>query len=299
MTLHIIGNGFDLHHGIESSYSYFCDYAWSHTNGRDYLLGILETCFPQECPNGTLLLWSDLERALGNPDIEAVQKEATEDIEYEDEHEIRFQPAMEDAAGDLVTDMFTAFHDLFEEWVNAIDISFVEADKDLPYFDITGMFLSFNYTETLETVYEIDSNRINHIHGRRNCGDELIVGHCNDVNAYDQLPEEPMVYEYAAFEDVARKVNEQRKDVSHIIDRNHDYWDSLSEIDKVVVYGHSLADVDIPYFKEVIKNIYPDSEWYFSIYFNNDETRMKEEQRVKQFINSVGIDSERCRTFCM
>lgn len=298
-TLHIIGNGFDLRHGIKSRYSDFKDYAWKHCGQRGYHLGVLEKSYPQVNADGELVLWSDLERALGNPDIGAIQAEATEDIEYEEGHEIRYQPQMEDAAGFLVPDVFDTFHGLFDEWVNAISLDDAEPIEHLPNFDAHGMFLSFNYTETLEYLYRVQRNQINYIHGRRNTEDELIVGHCNDVDANSQLPDDPMIYDYQAYETIASLVNEQRKNVSEIIGQNKEYWNGLSVIDKVVVYGHSLADVDMPYLREVAKSVSADVEWYFSIYYRNPEELNAETTRIKNFITEVGIDINNCHTFKM
>ena len=96
MTLHIVGNGFDLAHGIASSYDDFKDYAWKH--GDHYLMGLLETCYPDVNPwNGELYLWSDLERALGNLDFQAAFEASTDDIQLEDGHEGRYIAQMEDA----------------------------------------------------------------------------------------------------------------------------------------------------------------------------------------------------------
>lgn len=196
MTLHIVGNGFDLRHGIKSRYSDFKDYAWKHCGQRGYHLGVLEKSYPQVNNEGELILWSELEYALGEPDISAIQAEATEDIEYEEGHEIRYQPQMEDAAGFLISDMFETFHELFEEWVNAISLDEAESINCLQHFDPHGLFLSFNYTETLELMYHIHRCQINYIHGRRNMRDVLIVGHCNDIDANSRLSDDPMIYDY-------------------------------------------------------------------------------------------------------
>lgn len=40
------------------------------------------------------------------------------------------------------------------------------------------IFLNFNYTTTLESLYE--AQNVTHIHGCRNNCDELIIGHNND-----------------------------------------------------------------------------------------------------------------------
>ena len=59
MTLHIIGNGFDLFHGMNTLYSDFCDFAWKNAKERGYFLGMLETVYPNTNINtGRLELWS-------------------------------------------------------------------------------------------------------------------------------------------------------------------------------------------------------------------------------------------------
>lgn len=55
-TLHIIGNGFDLAHGILLTYKDFEKYAWSHSSHNSYYLEVLENCYPQKNKDGRLIL---------------------------------------------------------------------------------------------------------------------------------------------------------------------------------------------------------------------------------------------------
>ena len=50
----------------------------------------------------------------------------------------------------------------------------------------------------------------------------------------------------------------------------------LEDIKKIVVIGHSLSDVDYPYFKEIIKHNLNNSElkWYISWYSADDLRRI-------------------------
>lgn len=296
-TLHIIGNGFDLHHRIASSYEDFREYAWKHCGSDGYWLGQLETCYPTKNISGDFELWSDLEHALGNIDFQNAFKESTEDVELEEDHEIRYQAQMEDAPEYYLEMMFKAFHRIFEDWVNQIDINvpFVS----LQHFDRNGMFLSFNYTETLEKLYSIPKKQINYIHGRRCCSNNLIVGHINDLNGNDFLSTDPMIYEYEAYDNIAKVVNEQRKNISDIIENNAEYWGSLVKICKVVVYGHSLSDIDFGYFEQIAKNVAVNAQWFFSIYYNNPQERIREVARVEDFIKNLGLDISNCQTFTM
>ena len=187
MTLHIIGNGFDIAHGIASQYLDFKDYAWKH--GDQYQIGLLETCYPDMNPKKKELeLWCDLEKALGNLDFQAAFGATTEDVEMEDGHEGRYQAQMEDAPEYALGMMFDAFHKVFDDWVNNIDTD-VEPLNKIKHFDVNGRFLSFNYTDTLEKVYNIPRKCINYIHGRRNSNDEIIVGHSSTVDANKHLIE--------------------------------------------------------------------------------------------------------------
>ena len=62
MALYILGNGFDLAHGLKTRYSDFRDYlAKKQRNKISSLLDTLESVYDQD------KLWSDFERALGNP----------------------------------------------------------------------------------------------------------------------------------------------------------------------------------------------------------------------------------------
>ena len=297
MTLHIVGNGFDLAHGIASSYADFKDYAWKH--GDQYLMGLLETCYPDANPwNGELYLWSDLERALGNPDFQAAFEASTDDIQLEDGHEGRYIAQMEDAPEFLLGMMFDAFHRVFEDWANDIDNN-VDPIPNLSHFGGGDNYLSFNYTDTLEKVYGVPRNRINYIHGRRNSNDEIIVGHHAVVNANDHLSDDPMVYEYQGYDNITNEVNKQRKLTSDIIANNSEYWQSLGQVDKVMVYGHSLTDVDMDYFHEVAKHVKGVCEWHFSIYYYDPISRKKAVEHIVSVINELGLDVNRCSTFCM
>lgn len=297
MTLHIIGNGFDLAHGIASTYKDFKNYAWKH--GDQYQIGLLETCYPEMNPlHKELELWCDLEKALGNPDFQAAFDEATEDIELEDGHEGRYQAQMEDAPEYALEMMFAAFHKVFDDWVHHIDIDVEPLDK-IEYFDVNGRFLSFNYTDTLEKVYSIPRERINYIHGRRNSNDEIIVGHCAIVNANSQLSDDPAIYEYQGYENIAKQVNEQRKSVNDIIRNNKDYWNTLNGVNKVVVFGHSLSEVDMAYFHEIVTNVTDDCEWYFSIHYKGLCSKVRAMSHVCSVAKELGINKRYYHTFKM
>lgn len=293
-TLHIVGNGFDLAHGIESKYSDF-----KKNTLKPYYMGLLEDCYPEkDVKSGELMLWSDLEKALGNLNFQRAFSLGTEDIKLEEDHESRYNTQMEDAPEYMLRDMYAAFHKMFEDWVNNINIDF-EKLENIPYFETQGLFLSFNYTETLETLYNIPRDKIKYIHGRRKSQDKLIVGHCNDVDGSKYLPNDPEYYKYQAYRNMASVVNGEQKDVSEIITGNSDFWLKISNVDKVVVYGHSLSNVDQPYFKKIADSIKPTSEWYFSIHYHNCQERKEKVNKILDMIKYINVKRCKCHTFKM
>ena len=75
--LYIIGNGFDLKHGMSTKYSDFK--RWLFDNGRIDVIQELQKAFPAQ--NGdAYILWSDFEKALGLYDINVVLNWSWEDL---------------------------------------------------------------------------------------------------------------------------------------------------------------------------------------------------------------------------
>lgn len=296
--LRIIGNGFDLAHGIESKYQHFKAFMTGQGAPFEYhnTAGMLESFYPDfDKIEDEYKLWCDLETELPNIDFQAAYEYCTEDIEREEDHEIRYIPEMEDAPETFLPPIFGNLYTAFEAWVNQIDIN-VNPIK-IPYFNPDGLFFTFNYTETLERLYGISSSRIKYIHGRRNSGEELILGHCNDVDGDSHLPDNPEIYEYEGYRTVAKVINELRKNVSDIIYRNQNYWPTLSDIDQVVVYGQSLSEVDRPYFLQILQSITPGAQWLFSIHYSDSSQKQKCEAKVNEMANYLGLTPEKFKTF--
>ena len=64
--------------------------------------------------------------------------------------------------------------DAFTDWVLSIPMPSRAMRMDLSK---EAFYLTFNYADTLECLYDIPEDQILHIHGRASKGDKLIVGH--------------------------------------------------------------------------------------------------------------------------
>ena len=80
-------------------------------------------------------------------------------------------------------------------------------------------------------------------------------------------------------------MNTLLKDTTTIIRNNQNFFQSLSNIEQVIVYGHSLNEVDWPYMKEIVNNIGLDKQWRISQHSNEDS------KRIDSFIREMGLNN--------
>lgn len=80
----------------------------------------------------------------------------------------------------------------------------------------------------------------------------------------------------AAIETACREArrydDETAKKCDDIIKKHSDFFDGLCDIKEVFVIGHSLAEVDYPYFEEIAKNC--DAKWFIGYHSYDDIVRL-------------------------
>lgn len=293
-VLYIIGNGFDLFHGLKSSYYDFRDYI-QKTNCD--LFKRLEGYYPDD-------LWSNFEHNLGKLNKDLLfntssfflpdSKKDFEDLSMSD-----IFLAGDFAAGESY-EILSELKKSLKKWATTLCNNKVETILGLDYY---AHYLSFNYTNLLSKVYGIDSERINQIHGRcMGYRDELIIGHSIDedlsTNEHSRNrfhPKRKQRYNYEAVENLHEKIGEHFSDSSkkssEIIKANSSYFESLSEIEYIYILGHSISDVDACYYKKIIEvNNKPD-EINWIIAFHNEEVKAV----LKSNILNLGVSSSRVK----
>ena len=147
--LYVIGNGFDLHHEIESKYWHFKK--WCQNNKKDSnLVGLMDIFFSNDRE-----FWGDIENALGEYNEEAItdycEPENPKDFKFE--HPGQWQNGVEDSISWIFGQTMELFREGFNEWVQSIDISNIVTDLFMPK---ASKYLTFNYTETLNYEYGAD-----------------------------------------------------------------------------------------------------------------------------------------------
>ena len=263
-TLYIIGNGFDLMHRMKSSYKDF--HQWLIDNCRiDYIIE-LQKIFPVS-KGKDYLLWSDFEEALGKCDIETVAKWSLEDLYITESSISNYTSRSQELIDTLISEIVL---NGFAKWAKSIEISHHKVIS----LNLDSIFLTFNYTDTLEKLYAIPENQILHIHGRASIGEPIIVGHQHLLEPLDYLEKHTDFRDpYNIINNIC-DYNELYKPVEKIIEQNRPFFESLSRIKNIIVLGHSCGYIDEPYFSQIRKSVDKDAKWAFSYHNAEDIQRI-------------------------
>lgn len=236
--------------------------------GNEQLIGMMDVFFSNEH-----YLWADVETALGEYREEVILDYCKPDEEIDYDHIMRSVAAIEDGPDWLFKPILDDFLENFTDWVDRIDISHAHPQQQL---ESQGRFLTFNYTDTLEKVYDIPNSNILYIHGSRaEADDKYIMGHNNikPDDLHDTLNDE-LYFEQDTKNNIIGWMNELHKDTSYIINHNTAFFRSLSELSYIVIKYHSVNQVDWSYFDEVQKSVRPDALWIFHYHSSEDKECM-------------------------
>ncbi len=180
MKLYICGNGFDQHHNLPTSY-------WEYkTFLEEYHPSIYKDydSFPNLNETDKNSRWSDIEAALCI-DYDELFYEALQDYypDLSSESDSRWQDL--DIDIDLLTRFINDFTGrCFFEWITKAEQREAAADLVL---EKDSIFINFNYTNTLQRLYQIPDSSVFHIHGA------LKNLNGADVLWRDVLPDNPSV----------------------------------------------------------------------------------------------------------
>ena len=292
-NLNIMGNGFDLYHGLPSSYYYFACYLllknekiyddWADMYG--FSKGILHMPFEEfERKIDNVRYWRDFEKHLGYISSGWVEDSLQDDLDLE----------CSDAV-DLPIERpnhVAAIKKLLKEWIRET----VDTDRNFEIIQnllgpkklkISALdtFVSFNYTHTLEKIY--DAINVLHIHGKNSFDveeNELVIGHGND-SAIQRIETtikdlEPYSYEQPARNRIREysfevKILESlKKPVQTCMDNLVQFLNELPQPEAICVYGFSFGDVDMPYI-EFIRKKWPNCRWKFSYHSDSGKATIR------------------------
>jgi hypothetical protein len=277
-TLFIIGNGFDIWNQLPTSYGNFNKEYKEHLDEHIHYFD--DFCYIDA-------EWSNFEESLGSfnqddfhdnaamqPSLEELGDEPKLLYGYEDEITIKKE--------ELVDDITNAFR----EWIRSID---VHSAQKLIHFYLPAFFVNFNYTTTLQDVYNVPDNRILHIHGK--VGREIIFGHGRNIDSSSNSNESDAPWFHETSKEVAQIPGLFHKPVAEILERNRSILEGYGNVENIVVIGHSVNEIDIPYFQCVL-NAYPDANWQNYNYENEDEG-IDEVSETHEKLLALGVSGNR------
>ncbi|MBD3772304.1 MAG: bacteriophage abortive infection AbiH family protein [Rhodobacteraceae bacterium] len=270
--LFIIGNGFDLHHGIPSRYSDFGTYVEAADPAVARLIN--DYLFVDEN------FWNCFEERLATFDSDLVIDHAEQFLmpysaeDWSDAYHHDFEYEI----GEVVRGLSNTMRSRFAEWIRMLPIPVPGAAPTVRCIDLAATFLTFNYTPTLQQLYGVPDDQVLHIHGRAADPDSAIVlGH-----GWERRTEEMMTP--AIDENTDTRVAEGYhlidgyfadtfKPTAQILAQNRTWFDRLAGVSDVWVLGHSLADVDAAYLHEIAHRVAPSTRWTVSYHGNDSHAR--------------------------
>ena len=315
-NLYIIGNGFDLYHGLDTRYQSFANFL-AKVNSEIYDLIITYYGLPdisdEFVSDYDYDMWSTFEAALANLDYEQVLDDNSDyaanpgSPEFRDRDWHAYQFEMEFIIEKLTTGLISIFN-LFilnVEYPKSISGSQISVNPN-------SLFLNFNYTNTLERYYGIPERNICYIHNKVQADEsKIILGHGIDPDNFieeEVVPpsglsdeemqqwEEFMSDQYdlsyeSAKEEILTYYTKSFKNTDWIIRDNINFFDGLASIENVYIMGHSISPIDIKYFETVKKRIGGHAIWHVSYYSDN------EMEKYRKKILNLGVSETNIKMF--
>lgn len=266
--LYVIGNGFDLHHGIPSTYREFARFL-ERSDRSVYRL--IDRYFAVDSS-----FWFAFEERLAEFD----EQQAVDDCSQflDDKGGGDFQYELQQIA-DGLTD---GLREEFSRWVRSLRIPWLAEVANPVSLDADALFLTFNYTATLERTYGIALDQILHIHGSAEAlDDKLVLGH-----AWERRPEDSLNFKPDGPDDDWRVrdgieyIDEYfaatLKPTAEIIARNAPFFTRIAPVREIVILGHSLAEVDQPYIEAIMDKVdLQRTRWVISAFGDLDDRKTR------------------------
>ncbi len=279
--LYIIGNGFDRAHKLPTSY----DPDFKRIADRyepEYFWDLYQSCEPS--------IWAHFENLLGCPDFNFLQDifdgyapDYLSDRES-DRDGIIFQV-------DLNGNLTPALYEFVDNAESALDNTYRDSVLE-KMLDENGFYISFNYTHTLERLYDISSERILHVHGEAG-KNNLLLGYTKGkftpeqyvydvrqkgrgpyrkLDIQDYIEEIEDYYIRTAYENLLDKCISFNKEIK--TDLVNSFLETIeSQIEEIIVYGHS-CEIDYDYF-DLLNRRYPQARWRFYVAGDEQQCNVK------------------------
>lgn len=289
--LYVIGNGFDLYHGLNTRYQRFACHLAECNSELFELLNMyyglpdirLSTTTDEEYG-----MWSRFEEILADLDYNRVLDDhsdlianpSAEDFRDRDWH--NYQVEMEMIMTRLTSELKSEFANFILDVQYQIDVESLLLD-----LDPKSTYFNFNYTETLQRYYKINPENIFYVHNKAEPNnDSIVLGHGTDPDSFKEPEEEAPEgltedeleewkehqadnYDYS-YESAKQEIHgyyfASFKNTEKIIADNMDFFSNLRDVTTIYILGHSLSQVDIRYISTLRECTSDDVNWIVTYY---------------------------------
>ena len=310
MNLIICGNGFDIHHKLKTQYRDYHQYLLEKEptileklSKIEYFDFGLDSIKEKES-----VFWTDVENNLSYDFIRCIRdliekrlsdarKKASEmslDAILDDKTEE--PPINLDLHGTGATALQSFSGLALYRWLKTIDLTNIQKDEQL-HLDKNDFFITFNYTDTLEQIYNIPNDHLLHIHGKLNdvinpktdldVHSILQFGNPNiDISLIPLYLEQIIIESDLAYKQ-QRCIEEMRYFFSLFTKNLKSNAEKLKsfignkKIDEIIIMGHSYLGVDKYYYNEILIPFYRNAKWV--IYCYNSEAVIDAKKFFKEY----------------
>lgn len=268
-TLYILGNGFDRHFNLKTSVD-------DYINCLKQLNSNILNMNGFELFNNYGVNWGDYEQSLSRIDLLDIENNFISYPDYLSDHERDREDCiwnMNAVLDEFITIKNQALCNMIKNANEDIEKIFINRVKFNQLCDADAI-ISFNYTSTLEKLFILKEDvKVLHIHGYyENDSNNLIFGYkkptidykkrfANNIDDYDYYVETQKENIYQFYLNLQKKIQ---------IDKLLEFLSNINDIDKIIVLGHSMSEVDVDYM-ELIHDTYKDAKWYISYYNEKDK----------------------------
>lgn len=308
MNILLIGNGFDLSHGLPTSYGDFLDYVMSPNNPKSKEMR--ENIWIDGFQNSRTSLggnWIDLEAEISLiiQTLDLWYKNSTEAAKsnlpaeykllFKEITSMGYAKPIKNVAAILVNEL-KQFIDYLDEYLEAVTRLKPELfSPDIKDLEIQKV-LSFNYTDTFQKIYDKEEKaEYDYIHGKMGQSpNNMVLG----INEYLLDESKNIELDFVQFKKYFQRINkktgciykcwldelydslENGRGVSECLEAPSSTLPTLN----IYVYGHSLDLSD----KDILEELLMYENSYTTIFYHNDEAYT---DQVINLIKVIGQDN--------
>lgn len=326
MKLYICGNGFDVHNGFKTEYKHYRDYLLNGYRWDSSYRDIVDTLEKYSYTSfQNIDSWSDVEKNL-TLDYHKYVRDFCELFNWTRDVGSLYNPSKEYKelliqfrVGDFSKNISSFTGECFYDWIISKYTERLSMNKKCTKetsflrHNCEDLFITFNYTTTLQDLYEIPSTNVLPIHG---CvtdidGDQLRIPeeHGTFIQSHlvrwnlqfgsiknepkkiktelDKLiiePKNEMFSKKNLIDNIINYCQSSYKDISSNYERVSKFIKN-KQITEIIIMGHSISGVDKPYYTDILVPKFKNCKWTLYYYKNKDDANKFIEEHLLEMKN--------------